>query len=471
MAVLLTAAACKKIDSGPITSYSSDNYWQTPAQASAALNGAYKALQSTLNTEFIYYGEARSDNLVLALQNNNASISVINNTLNVNSNFTDWGGFYQVIKQANLIISNVQLMKANGLYTSTTEYNRVLGQAYGLRALCYFWLVRIWGNVPLITQPITGDIISFQTPRTDTVKVYNQISTDLILAGNLLPSSYTDVMQNRAMLTKGAIDAIQTDYYMHRNNMDSALITSARFVNSSGAIVNSNYRLTTLYDPSINYFASPALIDNSEYAQMFQTGYSAESIFEIAFSYNEGATSGIYGIYGSAGNAQFNASNNILAKFDPNDIRTVADLKSLNQVFKFFPKGTFNTVTGNDKNVILYRLADILLLRAEALNAKGQVANAFTLVNQVRARAGVPAIAASQYNAFSRVQAEDFILDERARELCFEGKRWFDLVRTGRAIPIMKPINGLSDPANILWPISLNVINQNPLIEQNSYYK
>src|SRR5690606_10578021 len=127
--------------------------------------------------------------------------------------------------------------------------------------------------------------------------------------------------------------------------------------------------------------------------------------------------------------------------------------------------------TQNDKNVMIYRLADVMLLRAEALNARNQRAQAFLLVNKIRERAGLIAIAADEYEAYTEEEAQEIILTERQKELCFEGKRWFDLVRTGRAIEVMQPINGMSDPNNLVWPINLNVIRQNPQIEQNEFYK
>lgn len=469
--------SCKKLDTQPITSYSPGNFWKEPSQASAALNGAYTLLQAAVNQEFVYYGEGRADNLSLLLENNVSSINVINNRLDPSMSYADWSNFYQVIKQANLIIKNLPEMKDKNIYTSTsastTEYKRVLGQAYGLRALCYFYMVRIWGGVPLVTEPVTntGDINSFKTPRADSLEIYKRISTDLILARSMLPTSYTNNMQTRAMLTQGAIDALQTDYYMWRNNIDSALITSARLVNTTGGSVNANYSLAELYNANINYIADKSLIDNSPYAKIFIDGFSNESIFEVAYSNDESTTSGIYGIFGGLNLAQFGISQKLVGSFDPNDLRYVASVLSDKYVFKYFPKKNFDSATENDKDVIIYRLADIMLLRAEALNAKGQRANAFTLVNKIRERAGLPAIAATVYNAYTVAQAQDVILDERQKELCFEGKRWFDLVRTGKAIAVMSTINGLTDKENILWPISTTILRSNPLIEQNIFYK
>ena len=488
---MLGFSSCKKdLNKSPISGYAESNFWKEPAQVSAALSGAYLRLQSTLNTEFSYYGEGRADLLTLVQENNVSSIALIKNRLDANLGFTDWGAFYRVINQANLIIKNVKRMNEEGLYfNKTTEYNRVLGQALGLRALCYFYMTRVWGNVPLITEPTTnnGDINSFKLPRTDTLEIYKQVSTDLVQARALLPVSYSDVQSTRAMLTRGGIDALMTDYYMWRNNIDSALITSKRVTDNT-----TQYRLSTLANPAINYFNLPqADIDNTEYASMFINGFSQESIFEIAYSYEENTTSGLLTLFaGGTGVAQFFASFDFVSSFTGNDLRALINFKNEVQIFKHFPKGSFDRTTDNDKNVILYRLADIMLLRAEALVAKGDNTGAFALLKQIRERAYGPlstvsvpnpnndavngptgSVERARFIALNKRDAQSTILDERKKELCFEGKRWYDLVRTGRAIEVMGPINGLNTKENILWPINLNIIRQNPLIEQNNFYK
>jgi starch-binding outer membrane protein, SusD/RagB family len=485
---LLIIPSCKSaLDRDPLTEYTYSNFWNEPAQASAALSGAYFRLQSTLNTEFISYGEARADILTLTREDNVTNLALANNRLNADIGITDWINFYRVIGQANLIIKNVKGMKDRGIYASQmAEYNRVLGQALGLRAYCYFFMTRVWGNVPLITEPIenTGDINSFKTPRTDTLQIYKQVTSDLFQARELLPASYNDASRTRATLTRGGIDAILTDYYMWRNNIDSALITSNRIIANT-----TQYKLAVLFDPAIDYFARPQTeIDNSEYAKMFQEGFSQESIFEIAYSYDEGTTSGLLTLFGGgAGTAQYFANSEFASKYSATDLRALNNLKSDVQIFKHFPKGDFNKTTDNDKNVILYRLADIVLLRAEALNVKGDRAGAWALLRRIRERVFGVASATNNYNnnvtgptgsnemaafmAMTQEEAQNVILDERQKELAFEGKRWYDLVRTGKAIQIMEPINGLNDPQNILFPINLNIIRQNPLIEQNNFYK
>ncbi len=115
-----------------------------------------------------------------------------------------------------------------------------------------------------------------------------------------------------------------------------------------------------------------------------------------------------------------------------------------------------------------------MLLRAEALVHVGGSANiteALNLLNAIRERAGLTIFETEADASAMYGSLESAILHERSIELCFEGHRWFDLVRTGKAISTMNPINGISDVRNLVWPIHINVLNKNPNIEQNEYYR
>src|SRR5690606_37166359 len=140
-------------------------------------------------------------------------------------------------------------------------------------------------------------------------------------------------------------------------------------------------------------------------------------------------------------------------------------------IWKFFGEG-FNDESADpsSNNIVLTRLSDIILLKAEAHANLNQNDEALALLNQIRRRAGLEVMDASSANNLygSLVGA---ILHERSIELSFEGHRWFDLVRTGLAIPTMRPINGLSDERNIVWPIFETTILRNPNLEQNEFYK
>lgn len=119
---------------------------------------------------------------------------------------------------------------------------------------------------------------------------------------------------------------------------------------------------------------------------------------------------------------------------------------------------------------MLTRLADIILLKAEAHAQLQQPTEALELLNRIRRRAGLSVMdEASANNLYGNLV--NAILHERSIELCFEGHRWFDLVRTGKAISTMKPINGLADERNLVWPIHESAVLRNPNLNQNEFYK
>lgn len=470
---LVFLSSCKKaLEIDPTTSYSSSNFWTETPQATAALYGAYTLLQGAMAPEFVLYGEGRADNVVInPLALSSQTLNLLTNNLNSSLPITSWNGFYQVVNQSNLILKNTLEMKAKGLYLGKdAEYASVRGQAYAMRAFCYFYMTRIWGKLPLVTQPLLDANQNVTITRSDTTAVYTQIQSDLDSASVMpIPASYSTSSATRAQFTLGAVNALYTDFYMWRHQYRNALAASQKIMS------NSTYSLTSLYSASstVDYNVNPALIDNTAYAQMFTKGFATESIFEVDYNFAERATrSFLITVYGDIGfQPFFKASGYLSSKFTSTDLRSKINFDTNSGIVKYFEKSGFVRGTQDDKNIIVYRLADILLLRAEALNKVGDVPGAMTLVNQIRTRAGAVAYTEASYTGLSTDQIEDLILDERARELCYEGKRWFDLVRTGKAIKVLKPINGLSQTENYLWPISLAEIRLNPLLDQNSYYQ
>ncbi|MNQ87689.1 SusD family protein [compost metagenome] len=352
-------------------------------------------------------------------------------------------------------------MNQNGLYANkTAEFNQTLGQAYALRALCYFNMTRIWGALPLVTQPLKDATENYLVERSDTEAVYARIELDLDSATVLLPTSYSPSQTTKALLTAGAVNAIYTDLYMWRHQYDKALTASQRILTNTA-----NYSLTSLTDATA--------LENTSYARQFTHGFSTESIFEIDFNFAErGARSFYIQVYGDIGfQPAFQVSIPLMTKFQPNDKRATISYNERRDITKFFDKTNFVRSTMDDKNIIMYRLSDILLLRAEALNQLDRPADAIAIVNQMKVRAGETALQPADYTSLNKSQIEDIILNERSKELCFEGKRWFDLVRTKKAISVMQPINGLNNEDNYVWPINLNEIRLNPLLKQNSYYQ
>jgi hypothetical protein len=215
----------------------------------------------------------------------------------------------------------------------------------------------------------------------------------------------------------------------------------------------------------------------ADWGKIFTDSYSKESIFEVG--YNDTETNSLRVLYAIGSYAIFTPSEKFKASYEPGDQRidyvynvTLADPKA---IWKYLGKGVSDEVsTPSKQNIVLMRLPDIMLLRAEALNKLGSPANkteALTLLNTVRQRAGLEPFESEAAAIAKYGDLESAILQERSVELCFEGHRWFDLVRTGRAITVMNPLNGLNNEQNLVWPIHVNVLNKNPKMTQNEYYK
>ena len=278
-----------------------------------------------------------------------------------------------------------------------------------------------------------------------------------------------------AELNKGGILSILTEVYMWQKDYTNALAATDQL------IALHRYSLA----PTANY------------KDIFITATTKENIWSLSWDFLTDGGNGIAGKIGASDQtSNYYIDSTVLLKWENNkvDIRrgiaydtTVADaLSRIISIWKFYPvdvttgKPVTPSRAQNEAKLPLYRWADILLLRAEALNWTGDKPGAFTLLNQVRARARDTALNEADYA--TQLDVEKVILDERQLELFAEGKRWFDLVRTGRALEVMDPLirqrqsslgvaqTGFADPRLILWPISRDALTRDPLLEQNPPY-
>lgn len=451
LSLLFLSTACTKsvLDKKPVSSFSAEGFYKSPSDAQAGVYGIYNAAQSVFRINFAYWGEARADNVQTA--QSGEGLTLTQNNLNSSASSADWTALYTMISRANYAIKYIPGVFASGDVTG----NQLLGQARALRALAYFYLVRVWGDVPLITEPYTSTSQDIFVSKTSQDKVLDQVEDDLKFAATNCVIKFNN-NNDRIMFTQGAANALLTEVYMWRKKYNDALASSALVLN------NSLYSLVTTMD---------------DWGKIFTNGYSRESIFEVG--YNATQTNALRVLYALGSYAVFTPSVKFKTSYEQGDLRipyvydtTQADPKA---IWKFLGKGVSDAVsTPSQQDIVLIRLADIMLLRAEALTQVGgapNIAEALSLLNRIRTRAGLPAFDTEADAGLMYGDLESAILHERSIELCFEGQRWFDLVRTGRAITTMQPINGMSDPGNLLWPVYVEVLNRNPNMEQNTFYK
>ncbi|MCX6307520.1 MAG: RagB/SusD family nutrient uptake outer membrane protein, partial [Bacteroidia bacterium] len=477
-------ASCSDyLDREPQTAWSDSNFFTQESHIIGTLNGGYDLLQAALGSNFVMYGDMRADIYKLNDPTRLTDEKALNNSLDINLSAASWRSFYNVIKQANLVIYYTPKLVESKKITATNG-NNYIGQAYCMRAFAYFWIVRIWGDAPIVLTPYSGGerIQEVRKPQTE---VLDTIQADLADAISLIPLANID----RFTFTRTAAYAIQAQVYAWQHNWPAVITSANKILNSTTTtpIVNANYSLVQLYDSvsakSLTGDYLTNIMLNTGYSKMFNVGLSTESIFELPFSIDDNENNNsLFGLLADS-YAEIKPRIEFIDQYAIKDWRQFINFWGGEKAMKFF-NGTF-TKNINIRNVILLRLAETVLLKAEALvylndtemDSVKQVANiksAMTLVNLIRTRAGGTdlIIPETTYSTLGLEQIKDIVLQERNLELAFEGYRYFDLIRTGNVANVMEPINGQTNPLSFVWPIHLDEIrNSNGLIVQNEYYK
>lgn len=441
--------------------------YTTASEVEAALAGVYGDFRNEyFELDYFVNGDAQSDD-AYAGADNPANFQIDDYNIDAtNLNVTrDWAYLYSTIGKANQVINNVNAVPDTTL--SETRRKEITAEASFIRAFMYFQLVQLWGDVPLVLTSVGTFNLEILPllfpPRTPADSVYNQIITDLETA---LPNVPVTAI-NKNYVTKGAVNAVLAKVYATIEPHDWNKV-----LQYCNAVIDGPYSLLPNYDE---------LWDN-----MHEN--SEEAIFEI--NYEGTSSSGNWGVSMFRGMdwKKFNIPSNDLVKAFDNEgdnIRKASsiffddvsgkwsDSKWPQTNYPFINKWRIAD-SPSPQNYIFLRLADILLLKAEALNELGDLAGAAELVNQIRSRVNLPNTTASGQDAM-RLAIEK----ERRLELAFEGHRWFDLKRTGRAIEVINnakgpdgvtPLGYNLTPNRLIWPIPQAEMDKNSKLVQNEGY-
>jgi len=457
--VLSVQSGCKKdfLDKKPINQVTADQAFTDAAAAEKLIKGAYDGRYNDYNIwDYQVNGDVQSDNCY-AGGDNQANIQIDLFTPNAtNGNVSrDWSALYGDIKNANEVLENVPKINDAALDAGGRR-NQILAEASGLRAYAYFNLVRLFGPVPLILK--TPSTIAETQPAKATVDaVYAQIITDLEFAATNAMSSAA----NKGIFTKGAANALLAKVHASKPTPDWAKVNTY-----ADAVIGGGYTLFANFS---------GLFDEAN-------ENNSESIWEMQFDGSQ-HSNWMPGIITGTGWKRFDTPTNDLVTAYDNEgdaIRKNAsvlfkDVSSDGWSDNYWPKSKYpfiNKFRADTKtNIYMLRLADILLLKAEALNeiSISGWSQSKVIVDQIRRRvslAGTPA--ADQ--ASMRLAIEK----ERRLELAFEGHRWFDLLRTNRAITVMNAqrdgngglLNYNVTAAKLYFPIPQAEVDRNPNINK-----
>lgn len=391
----------------------------------------------------------------------------------INKNINrDWDYYFAIIGAANNVICNIDSVP-DATFTKA-ERNQWKAEGLIMRSMMYFDLVRLWGDVPLVTvQPpaITDANIEtvyhlYYPPRDSVQKVYRQIVNDLNTA--LQPGWAPNInTSNKFKFSRTVAYALLAKIYAEKPLRDYAKVIQYSTEVEKDVSLVPNYGDLFDFNPTLND------VKNRN---------TSESIFEINFSGGGLWFTWLTGVDMSDPNSKYDwakwltPSRDLIAAFDK-----AQDVERKKQTII-----TANVTWSNEypskgypfmwkyrskfHSVIKLRLADILLLKAEAYVQQGNVAEATTLVNRIRTRA--------KLTSLTSVTADD-VLNERRLELAFEGQRWFDLVRTEKVMNVLNTLNSrdagrlLMDPITIektLIPVPQPQIDKNPSMAQNPGY-
>lgn len=516
-----------------------EDFWQTKSDVAMMVNGAYAKMANSNVQQRLVVWTSRSDELNVNSQINNSELNQINSAnIQTTNSYNSWNDLYAVINACNLVISkSADVMDIDPNYLEGDHLNNV-GQMKALRALCYFYLVRVYRDVPLILEPYKNSSQDMLVPQVAPSIVMNQIIADLEeVKDQLLSTQSINDWTRCGYITRDGAYAMLADAYLWKasvmgdaNSYDKCIdCCEAIRLNRKNDVANQpSFGLTDALDddgfglnPYYNYFKVFA-----------QTGNDRESLFEMQFTDNPGLCI-VYNRYkNNSSQPQFYVSS-VYAKVsaDANHVFNNAayskDVRGCESVYTFnlaadegflvrkyvaSEKFSMMSMTETDlaqgesspipayspfdANWIFYRVTDVMLMKAEALVQKAllyanantdlvenlaaattqedslALANELYEINQtvskwnvaaarlaqiVNTRARIDAtssidstkyiVSSSEYTegdlaAFVSTQVATFngfvstastletmIMDERARELCFEGKRWFDMLR------------------------------------------
>lgn len=477
IALLFTVSSCEKIlDQKPYSQLSDSQFWKTNVDANTAVLGIYDAMQKYYRERYFTQGELRSDNYIQSAAAGANTLELLKNTLTAANNINDWTLLYRAIGRANLCIDRIQKIQGYDV--------NLLAEAKALRSYLYFDAIKLWGDVPLFTDAIEGPTQELSRPKTDATKIMNEV----IIPDMLAAETGISATKNDFRFAKASVYAHQANVYMYLGQYANAKTALTKLINLK------YYSLVTTRDAWQKMF-----LNDSNLGGKFMTG--TELILSLQFSLTEDADrSGVYNVF-FAGLPGFYIAPALTTKwtdaypidstlfkakypgfapkaFNTNGTKVWGDWRYFDSR-EAAPSGTtlprvakYNKININqafdDSNIHFYRYADVILMLAEAENKLGNRATAVTLLNQMRTARQLPNVDTKA--VFTETQLENLILDERQFELMGEGKRWWDLVRTKKAIEVMAPINGLTQP-RIVYPIFNVHLIENKLLIQNEAYK
>lgn len=468
LAGVMTFSGCQKyLDLAPKNATYDQIFWVNGASVQKALSGSYSMLRDAFRKDRSYFvfGDLAADNFALGGDYWNYTSLVKSGNFRfgyapyLEGSLWNWNRFYAIVNQCHLIIENTPTIDPSKFAGGEAEQKQLEGEARFLRAYTYFYMQRVWGDVILTTHSLEDPQNVPDLGRAKREDIMAFIKADIEEAINLL-----EITDNKTRASKGAAQALLSHFYAWNHDY----INAEKYCDE---VIAGQYSLENIAD----------------YKNIWKGG-SKESIFEINMLFdavsNE-ATEDFFNVF-LTGNyindrelkAVWSINDDVKdLLFKEEEARKQAIMETSSEgardilikyagVDYFDPNDETSYVVSN--NLVIFRLADIYLLRAEARFKNGNELGALADLNFIRARAGLELYTGSGNSLF------DEIFDERRRELIGEGHTQFDLIRMeqlSRLFPDEYSLDRIAKEG-YYWPLQMReLLPQAPKLTQNEWWK
>lgn len=427
--LLISCSSCKKwLELKPQDGIIRQEFWASKEDVQAAVVGCYAsllgppgALKDRPLAEYLFlWGELRADMVAPGLVTTIDEQNIMNVNILSSNSITSWKSLYRTINACNTVIDFAPGVKEIDNTFTAASLNTALAEALALRSLMYFYLVRTWGDVPLKLKSTSTDNEIGNIGKTAQATVLNQLLADLLKAEAMAPVTFGSKPFDTGRITKYTIETILADVYLWMEKYNESIAMCDKVISSGKfSLVNANQMFT----------------------QVFFNGNSTEGIFE--FQFDAVKLNPFYTMFVPTAR-RFNASVKVAEEIYTQDFQdeTKFDVRGVdaalrvrdNMIYKYAGVD-YNTVRTPDVSYahwFAYRYPDVLLMKAEACAQVNRGQEALDLVKVIRDRGHALIATEKTLEPTDAEGISDYILEERAREFAFEGKRWYDILRNAK---------------------------------------
>lgn len=474
--LLLMGTSCNKwLDLEPRDGITKQEFWKTKEDIAAALAGCYASIlasppnsteKAPLEYMFIY-GELRADMVSPGPSMTTEELDIMNVNITQDNTFSKWGAFYRTINYCNTVLDSAPGVKATDPTLTDATLNGYLAEALTLRSLMYFYLVRTFGDVPLKLTATAKDTDIKAIGKTPRAEILKQIVADLKKAELNAPITYGISKVDKEKVTKYTINALLADVYLWMENYADCITECNKIIASQRfALVG----------------ASSAWFNN-----VFYNGSSIETVFE----FDQAIENPFYNMFVNTRRRYIGSPYLVSNIFIPDetDPDNIYDIRGASFYSSALTIQKYGTESPSFVKFQVYRISDIMLMKAEALALTGSGQEALDLIDNIRTRRNAIEATKILVDPGDTEGICDYILLERAREFAFEGKRWFDLLRHAKrnnysrldilldmvsrtVTPTLQQsaITKLRDPNAHYLPIFQDELFADPTLVQNPFY-